>query len=340
MHCIQLFFVDDANPSIPAEELDDALADLPAGGESGSDEEPDSDGEENSSTISHDTDDGDDEEETEEKIASTSALPPPNARKAPAWVDEDDNTLEVSLTENERLRKLREAPSDDVVGGRDYERRLRRQFEKINPTPEWAAKARKQLHPTKTKRRRSSVSSATSESEAEDINDLLTSTGGILGKSRVKALPKGTLSIERLRDANISARSEGIIKSVQFHPSPRLPVMLTAGADRRLKLFNVSSVNVFSTPFILKVESYRLTDTQIPIYKPYTFPTFPLHLHNSIPQGQVSFSPALAHSITLTTSNPDKLNVLQEVFGVPHLMVPILTKAVWKHRLSILLGRY
>lgn len=233
-----MFFVDDANPSVPADEteLGDAFADLPAGGESGSDQESQSDTEDHPSD-SHDTDD---EEEQEAKVASTSTLPPPKARKAPAWVDEDDNTLQVSLADNKRLRKLREGPSEDVVGGRDYERRLRRQFEKINPTPDWAANARKQLHPTKTKRRRSSLSSATDESEEEDINDLLTSTGGILGKPKVASLPKGTLSIERLRDANISARSEGVIKSVQFHPSPQLPVMLTAGDDRRLKLFNVS----------------------------------------------------------------------------------------------------
>ena len=58
------------------------------------------------------------------------------------------------------------------------------------------------------------MSSATDESEEEDINDLLTSTGGILDKPKVKALPKGTLSIERLWDANIFARSEGVIKSI------------------------------------------------------------------------------------------------------------------------------
>ena len=210
-----MFFIDDATSGAPIQpELDDAFADLPAGGESGSDEESHSEAEDHP-PESHDTDDdGEEKEVDEEQVASTSTLPPPKARKAPAWVDEDDNTLEVSLTENKRLRKLRDAPSEDIVGGRDYERRLRRQFEKINPTPDWATKARKRLQPGKTKRRRSSVSSATDESEEEDINDLLTSTGGILGKPKVKALPKGTLSIERLRDANISARSEGVIKSI------------------------------------------------------------------------------------------------------------------------------
>ncbi|CAL1696799.1 unnamed protein product [Somion occarium] len=234
-----LFFVDDVDPSAAQDrpELDIDFEGLPAGDALPSSEDEDEHSDTSDRGPKHP--DSDEEMETPENIASTSTFPPSKARKAPAWVDKDDSIVQVSLTENRRLRKLRDAPSDDVVGGRDYERRLRRQFEKINPTPDWAANARKQLHPTKSKRRRPSVSSVTDESEEEDFNALLTSTGGILGRPKAKALPKGTLSIERLRDANISTRSEGAIKSVQFHPSPRLSVMLTAGEDRRLKLFNI-----------------------------------------------------------------------------------------------------
>ncbi|OCH94168.1 WD40 repeat-like protein [Obba rivulosa] len=161
------------------------------------------------------------------------------SRKPPAWADPDDADLQVSLATNNRLRKLRDAVSEDTVGGREYERRLRRQFEKINPTPEWASKARKQLRSSKAKRRRSSVSSA-SEADEDALPELLSETKGILTVSaKTKIIPQGTLSIERLRDANLSARSEGEIKAVQFHPSPQVPVMLTASADRRLRLFNI-----------------------------------------------------------------------------------------------------
>ena len=47
-------------------------------------------------------------------------------------------------------QKLREASSDadDAVGGREYERRLRGQYEKINPTPRWASAACRKLHLT------------------------------------------------------------------------------------------------------------------------------------------------------------------------------------------------
>lgn len=183
--------------------------------------------------------DSNDEETPVERIASTSKGA---QSKAPAWVDPDDATLEVSLTSNKRLRKIRDAPSEDAIGGREYERRLRRQFERINPTPEWAKKARSKLHPST--KRTASESSDEDEPMDEDLPDILASTDGIMGHRR-KTLQQGTLSIERLRDANISAPAEGAIKAVQFHPSTATPLLLTASDDRRLRFFNVSSYLLF-----------------------------------------------------------------------------------------------
>lgn len=244
-----MFFVDDVNgeapldrPELDVDEQDDE------DGASGSEDEESGDEDSQESGESDESDDEDEDEDQVEvdthKIASTSTSA--TGRKAPAWTDPDDANLNVSLASNRRLRKLRDAASEDAVGGKEYERRLRRQFEKINPTPEWATKARTKLHPSsKQKRRRPSISSSDEESRLgdDDLPELLASTGGILGQ-RPKTLQSGTLSIERLRDANLSARSEGAIKAVQFHPSSQIPVMLTAGEDRRLRLFNVS----FSVP--------------------------------------------------------------------------------------------
>lgn len=152
-------------------------------------------------------------------------------------MDPDDATLEISLANDKRLRKLRDAPSEDAVGGREYERRLRRQFERINPTPEWAKKARTKLHPSK--KRGASPSTSEDEPMDEDLPDILASTAGIMGR-RPKGLQPGTLAIERLRDANISAPAEGAIKAIQFHPNTEVPLLLTASEDRRLRFFNVS----------------------------------------------------------------------------------------------------
>lgn len=61
------------------------------------------------------------------KPTSALAAKARKSKKAPAWVDPDDAGLKVSLASDNRLRKLRDAPDEDVITGKDYELRLRRQ---------------------------------------------------------------------------------------------------------------------------------------------------------------------------------------------------------------------
>ena len=162
----------------------------------------------------------------------------PKSRKATAWADPDDSSLEISLASSARLRKLRDAPEEDAVKGPEYERRLRRQFVKMNPTPEWATAARR-------KRRRTERADADAHAEAHDtvptpdLDTLLTSSGGILGRKRRAHLESGVLAIERLRDANQAAQAEGEVTATQFHPSSQVSMLLVASSDRRIRLFNV-----------------------------------------------------------------------------------------------------
>lgn len=44
----------------------------------------------------------------------------------------------MSLAGQAKLRKLRVADSEDVINGTEYVRRLRRQYQRLHPTPEWA----------------------------------------------------------------------------------------------------------------------------------------------------------------------------------------------------------
>lgn len=175
--------------------------------------------------------------------AESPIIPPPTShnpksRKPPAWTDPDDATLEVSLASSARLRKLRDAPEEDSVKGPEYERRLRRQFVKMNPTPEWATAARR-----KRRRKEGSDADADAAADAEvstpDLDTLLTSSGGILGRKSRARLDPGVLAIERLRDANQAAQAEGEVTTLQFHPSPQVSMLLVASSDRRIRLFNV-----------------------------------------------------------------------------------------------------
>lgn len=60
------------------------------------------------------------------------------ATAQPAWYDSDDDRLAVSLASQPKLRKLRVTEAEDLVSGREYIKRLRRQFQRLHPVPEWA----------------------------------------------------------------------------------------------------------------------------------------------------------------------------------------------------------
>lgn len=239
---VQLFFIDDgAAPSSK-----DAAATVYGETSHRSDSEDDDSGEE-VDEADHSPHDASESETTPVLITGQTTSPgdaPRRPRKAPAWTDPDDANLQISLTAHNRLRKLRDAPSEDMVTGPEYERKLRRQFERINPTPEWAEKARKKSQSSKRRRSGSDV-----DEGVEDIlPGLLASTGGISAEKKTSVLAQGVISISRLRDANQAATAEGEIKSVQFHPSPQIPVLLTASTDRRLRLFHVCFFFPISSP--------------------------------------------------------------------------------------------
>lgn len=75
-------------------------------------------------------------------------------------MDSDDERLTVSLASNSRLRKLRIEESEDLINGKEYISRLRRQFERLYPRPDWANPT---THSSHNKRRRISNSSDSSE---------------------------------------------------------------------------------------------------------------------------------------------------------------------------------
>ena len=250
----------------------------------------------------------------------------PKSRKAPAWTDPDDASLEISLASSARLRKLRDAPEEDAVKGPEYERRLRRQFVKMNPTPEWATAAA-----ARRKRRRTEVDvDAHADADVnvlDGLDALVTSSGGILGHKRRARLEPGVLAIERLRDANQAAQAEGEVTAAQFHPSPQLSMLLVASSDRRIRLFNVRvwmvslflfrvlmTINnpfprdffVFAWDLALTSEKsvyHRSTDTPTRIYKPFTSPRYPSRTRSSTLPARPSYSPATAPFITHTICN-------------------------------------
>ena len=156
----------------------------------------------------------------------------------------DDEQPPISLLAGPaRLRKLRRNLDEDFITQKDYEIRLRAQFERLNPEPAWAKKARD----AKRNNKNEVWFESETEEEQENVNDITSSTAGILKtktKKRAVVVPSGTLSIERIRDANQSVQNSGSgdVRVLSFHPKPDVPVLCVATADRRIRLFNVSSI--------------------------------------------------------------------------------------------------
>lgn len=130
----------------------------------------------------------------------------------PAWEDSDDERLVVSLASVPQLRKLRETADDDLVNGREYVRRLRKQYERLYPTPSWAAYATGKAN---KKRRRTMDDDESGDESASDMDvdedvstqplakllkdaDILSRTSRSSTKRR--KLQAGTIDIQRLKD--------------------------------------------------------------------------------------------------------------------------------------------
>jgi U3 small nucleolar RNA-associated protein 18 len=132
----------------------------------------------------------------------------------PVWEDSDDDRLAVSLASVPRLRKLRETETDDVVSGKEYVRRLRKQFQRLYPTPEWALQAQgiSKRKRTRTMEDGESGEESDSEMDVDEEDDLsaqplarLLRDADIMSRTsrnpaKRRKLQAGTLDIQRLKD--------------------------------------------------------------------------------------------------------------------------------------------
>lgn len=151
----------------------------------------------------------------------------------------------MSLAGNPRLRKLRVNADEDIVSGREYTKRLRRQFERLNPVPEWA-----QARPAKRRRRSSAGSGSSISSDGEmdvDQPDLkalplakfLQNAGSLTrtatGTKRAKLRPE-VIDIQRTRD--IPGVQPSAITSLNFHS--KYPLLLSSGPASTLYLHHIA----------------------------------------------------------------------------------------------------
>lgn len=116
-------------------------------------------------------------------------------------------------------------------------------FEKLHGQPEWAASTDERRRRRKRKRKQgrthdseSEEGMSASDSEEEGGGDILKRTGNLLATS-LERLPKGTIDLKRMKDANSAKRAQAVVSSVEFHPTAS--VLLTAGYHKTVDLFQV-----------------------------------------------------------------------------------------------------
>lgn len=168
-------------------------------------------------------------------------------RRAPAWVDAADKDVTVQVASAPRLRKLRQSKGQTELTGADYEAALRRQHCVLHPRTTWAMSAKQQWQSKKAGAAAADASAIDEfeEPDEETAEKLLMSGSGLLlgggaAGGRGGLLAPGALELSRLRDANGASPSDAVVQALQFHPNGQL--MLTAGFDKRLKLFQVDGL--------------------------------------------------------------------------------------------------
>ncbi|KAL2139995.1 hypothetical protein VTI28DRAFT_4425 [Corynascus sepedonium] len=193
--------------------------------------------------------------------------------EAPAWEDSDDERLTVSLAGATRLRKLRTTEAEDVVSGTEYARRLRQQYLRLYPLPDWAKDA---TTGSRRRRRRSSAGSAgsTASSDMEvdsdgesvgaplpldaflrDANSFAASTAAAQDGSRKRRkLRPETLDIQRTRD--IPDTHKAAVSSLAFHP--RRPILLSSSTSSIMYLHHIDpSAHPTPNPALTSVQVKR-----------------------------------------------------------------------------------
>ncbi|OJJ43292.1 hypothetical protein ASPZODRAFT_74854 [Penicilliopsis zonata CBS 506.65] len=188
---------------------------------------------------------------------------------AAVWHDSDDERLTISLASKQRLRKLRVAESEDLVSGKEYIRRLRRQYLRLHPVPEWA-------NPESINKRRKRADQGEDDSDASVADDMdtdeddtelsaqplakllqsateLTKLEDVTRTGTKRKLRREVLDIQRLKD--VGGNQPSSIDSLTFHPS--YPLLLSSGPAATLFIHHISPSAPAPNPLLTSLHIRR-----------------------------------------------------------------------------------
>jgi U3 small nucleolar RNA-associated protein 18 len=213
--------------------------------------------------------------------------------RKPVWVDSDDDRLHVSLASDPRLRKLRNTEAEDIVNGREYIKRLRRQYERLHPPPAWASVSMKGHYQSKKRTNSLGSQNGMSDEDADSdmlmdddvleqrptqaLSELLRSAGSLIQPAsssnqptKHRKLRPEVLDIQRTKD--ITNKGPSSVDSLQFHPY--YPLILSSGPSSTISIHHISPHPPNPNPLLtsLHVKSTPLHTTAfLPPINPDTF---------------------------------------------------------------------
>ncbi|ODV82065.1 U3 snoRNA associated protein [Suhomyces tanzawaensis NRRL Y-17324] len=156
-----------------------------------------------------------------------------------AWNDSDDDNFSISLVNSDRLKKLRRSYTDSKISGKSYITRLRSQFEKIYPRPEWVDKLEEDIE--KGSDDEEDPSALVKANDVNSILKILNTSQQFIMPTQMRLLAPNKIAITRLKDANHQRVSKSAIQSISFHRSH--PLLLTGGFDKTLRIYNIDGKN-------------------------------------------------------------------------------------------------
>jgi len=160
-----------------------------------------------------------------------------------AWDDEDDRTLAISLqSRSDRVKKLRQNISEDVIDGKDYERRLRHRFQSTagsTARTDWADVNALQ---TTAENSEGYLNEISLDDDTPSAIKLLSSSAPLTALQQYR-IPPNIINVVRCPDANQCEPNLSAVQVAQFHPGSKedTPILMTAGFDKTLRFFRVDA---------------------------------------------------------------------------------------------------
>ncbi|KAG2414231.1 hypothetical protein HFD88_003422 [Aspergillus terreus] len=176
------------------------------------------------------------------------------------WHDSDDERMTISLASHQRLRKLRVAESEDIISGKEYIRRLRRQFTQLHPVPGWVEQATQKQRGEDSDSDRGDGMDTDDDDEISPMQPLAKLLQGATDLTKLedtrggkRRLRQEMLDIHRLKDVGRDQPSS--VDSLMFHP--HYPLLLSSGPAATLFLHHIAPSAPAPNPLLTSLHIRR-----------------------------------------------------------------------------------